>query len=64
MKNTNLLGADFTNAKLNNINWGKDNKVLNEFEAEEHLLNGNIEKSKETNSMIYKSNNSNTYKDK
>ena len=47
LKNTNLLGADFTNAKLNNINWGKDNKVLNEFEAEEHLLNGNIEKSKE-----------------
>ena len=47
MKNANLLGADFTNTKLNNVDWGKDNKVLNELQAEEYLKNGNKEKSKE-----------------
>ena len=45
--NCNLLGADFSNTKLNNIEWGKDYKVFNEKDAEIALAEGNHEKAKE-----------------
>ena len=45
LTNANLLGADFTNTKLHNINWGHNNKVINEIEAEQYLENGELDKS-------------------
>ena len=47
MKNCNMLGADFTNTKLNNIEWGTDNKVINEVEAEIALESGDTTTAKE-----------------
>ena len=47
MKNADMLGADFTNTKLNNIDWGLDSKVINEIDAEKALEEGNHEKSLE-----------------
>ena len=47
MKSCNMLGADFTNTKLNNVDWGKDNKVINELEAEEALSSGDVDLAKE-----------------
>ena len=47
MKNCNMLGADFTNTKLNNIDWGINNKVINEIEAEEALAAGDMNTAKE-----------------
>jgi len=47
MKDCNMLGADFSNTKLNNVDWGKDNKVINEIEAEDALAVGDIITAKE-----------------
>ena len=38
MRNCNLLGVDFTGAKLNNVDWGEENKVINEIDAENALV--------------------------
>ena len=35
MKNCNMLGTDFSSTKLNNVDWGKNNKVINEIEVTE-----------------------------
>ena len=43
MKNCNMLGADFTNTRLNNVDFGADNKTINEIEAESALSSGNID---------------------
>ena len=43
MKNCNMLGADFTNTRLNNVDFGADNKAINEIEAESALSSGNID---------------------
>tara|TARA_Y100000814_G_C12329956_1_gene401074 strand:+ start:567 stop:1487 length:921 start_codon:yes stop_codon:yes gene_type:complete len=40
LENCNLLGANFNNSQLENINWGKDCKIVNELEAEKALSNG------------------------
>jgi len=34
MRKCNLLGVDFAGAKLNNVDWGDDYKVINEIDAE------------------------------
>jgi len=47
LKHCNILGADFTNTKLNNIDWGLNNKVINEIEAEEALAAGDMNTAKE-----------------
>ncbi len=47
MKNCNMLGADFSNSKLNNIDWGSDSKVVNEIEAESAEKTGNIQTAKD-----------------
>ena len=47
MKNSNMLGADFSNTKLNNVDWGEENKVINEIEATEALSLGNIDTARE-----------------
>ena len=47
MQNCNLLGADFSNTKLNNVNWGEAYKVINEKEAEAAHSKGNTVKSRE-----------------
>ena len=44
--NCNLLGSDFSNTKLNNVEWGKDYKVINEKEAETALAAGEHEKAR------------------
>jgi len=44
--NCNLLGSDFSNTKLNNVEWGKDYKVINEKEAETALAAGEYEKAR------------------
>ncbi|MDP7027462.1 MAG: pentapeptide repeat-containing protein [Candidatus Marinimicrobia bacterium] len=43
MKNCNMLGADFTNTRLNNVDFGADNKAINEIEADSALSSGNID---------------------
>ena len=40
MKNCNLLGVDLTAAKLNNVDWGDEHKVINEVEAEQAIADG------------------------
>ena len=45
--NCNLLGSDFSNTKLNNVEWGKDYKVINEQQAETALAAGEHEKARE-----------------
>jgi len=40
MKNCNLLGVDLTAAKLNNVDWGDEYKVINEVEAEQAIADG------------------------
>ena len=45
--NCDLLGADLSNTKLNNVEWGKEYKIINEQEAESALAEGNPEKAKE-----------------
>ena len=47
MKNCNMLGANFSNTKLNNVDWGKDNKVKNEMDAEDALAAGDVATAKE-----------------
>ena len=47
MKNCNMLGADFSNTKLNSVEWSTDYKIINEQEAEAALAQGNHKKSKE-----------------
>jgi len=47
LKNCNMLGADFTNSKLNNVDWGDDSKVINEIEAENALVSGDVNTAKE-----------------
>ena len=47
MKNCNMLGADFSNTKLNSVEWSTDYKIINEQEAEAVLAEGNPEKAKE-----------------
>ena len=47
LKYCNMLGTDFTNCKLNNVDWGKDNKVINEIEAEDALAVGDHNKALE-----------------
>ena len=47
LKNCNMLGADFTNSKLNNVDWGEDSKVINEIEAENALVSGDVNTAKE-----------------
>ena len=47
MKNCNMLGADFSNTKLNNVDWDEDYKVINEREAEEALSSGDVDTAKE-----------------
>ena len=47
MKNCNMLGADFSNTKLNNVDWDEYYKVINEMEAEEALASGDMETAKE-----------------
>ena len=42
MKKCNMFGADFTNTKLNNIDWGSESKVINEIEAESAIESGDI----------------------
>ena len=42
-----MLGADFTNCKLNNVDWGDDNKIINEIEAEHALSSGDTDAAKE-----------------
>ena len=42
-----MLGADFSNSKLNNIDWGSDSKVVNEIEAESAEKTGNIQTAKD-----------------
>ena len=44
LRNCDLLGADFTDCKLNNVDWGQDNKVINEIEAEDALSTGDHKK--------------------
>ena len=43
LENCDLLGANLTNAKLRNIKWGKNYKVINELEAEKAYKKGDIE---------------------
>jgi len=43
LEGANLLGANLTNTKLENINWGRDYKVINELEAEEASKKGDNE---------------------
>ena len=43
LKNCQLLGANFTDTKLQNIDWGEDGKIINELEAEKSM---NFETSK------------------
>ena len=47
MKNCNMLAADFSNTKLNNVDWDEDYKVINEREAEEALSSGDVNTAKE-----------------
>ena len=47
MKKCNMLGADFTNTKLNNIDWGSESKVINEIEAESAIDSGDIATAKD-----------------
>ena len=47
LENCNLLGTNFTNTQLKNVYWGKDNKVINEIDAEKAALNGNHELAQE-----------------
>ena len=47
MNNCDLLGADFSDTKLNNVEWGKDYKIINEKAAEDALGAGNLDKAKE-----------------
>ena len=42
MKNCNMLAADFSNTKLNNVDWDEDYKVINEKEAEKALSSGDV----------------------
>ena len=44
LQNCELLGTDFANTKLNNVEWGKDYKVINEKKAEAALYQGDPEK--------------------
>tara|TARA_Y100001970_G_scaffold258272_1_gene337998 strand:+ start:118 stop:1044 length:927 start_codon:yes stop_codon:yes gene_type:complete len=43
LEGANLLGANLTNTKLENIDWGRDYKIINEIEAEEALNKGDHE---------------------
>jgi len=47
LQNCDLLGADFSDTKLNNVEWGKDYKIINEKMAEVALAEGDPEKAKE-----------------
>jgi len=47
LEGANLLGANLSGTKLENVNWGKDYKVINELEAESAYKDGNLELSKE-----------------
>lgn len=47
MKKCNMLGADFTNTKLNNIDWGSESKVINEIEAESAVESGDMQTAKD-----------------
>jgi len=47
LKKCNMLGTDFTNTRFNNVDWGKDNKIINEIEAEEALATGEHNKAME-----------------
>tara|TARA_B100000945_G_scaffold106272_1_gene84191 strand:- start:518 stop:1423 length:906 start_codon:yes stop_codon:yes gene_type:complete len=47
MKKCNMLGADFTNTKLNNIDWGSESKVINEIEAESAVESGDMATAKD-----------------
>ena len=47
LKNCNLLGADLTNTRLNNLDFGANNKTINEIEAESALSSGNKDLAKE-----------------
>ena len=47
LENANLLGANLSGTKLENVNWGKNYKVINELEAEKATKEGNIELSKQ-----------------
>jgi len=44
--NCDLLGVDFSNTQLNNVDWGKDYKVINEQLAEVALAEGDTEKAR------------------
>jgi len=37
LKNCQLLGANITDTKLHNINWGAEDKVINELDAEKSM---------------------------
>ena len=45
LSNVNLLGANLDGTKLENVYWGKDNKVINELEAEELYIQGKFDES-------------------
>ena len=47
LEGANLLGANLSGTKLENINWGKDYKVINELEAEKAYKDRNLDLSKE-----------------
>ena len=47
LQNCDLLGADFSDTKLNNVEWGKNYKIINEKMAEVALAEGDPEKAKE-----------------
>ena len=47
LENANLLGANLSGTKLENINWGKDYKVINELEAEKAVKDGDLKLSKQ-----------------
>lgn len=45
LSKVNLLGANLDGTKLENVYWGKDNKVINELEAEELYIQGKFDES-------------------
>ena len=47
LKKCDLLGVDFSNTKLNNVDWGEGHKIINEQQAETAIQEGNTEKAKE-----------------
>ncbi len=47
LEHVNLLGANLSGTKLENVNWGKNYKIINELEAEKATKNGDLKLSKQ-----------------